>query len=112
MAHETVVFARLLINDLGFYNEETRSHLKLRDNAKSIGDLRVIQMYEEAIIHKSKILLKNRKGNWVQKYFNANDINLFVTAQFLRYEDIKYRLEENFENIEQLESRVGELTSD
>jgi hypothetical protein len=104
LAHDKVVFARALLNDLGYKTTEERDTLKLKSKAKSIGDLRVIQMYEEATME--SLPLDDRQGNWVQKFIDAPDINLFVMSQFSRYEDIKVRLEENFKNINQLKEQL------
>jgi hypothetical protein len=104
LAHDKVVFARALLNDLGYKTTEERDALELKPKAKSIGDLRVIQMYEEATME--NLPLDDRQGNWVQKFIDAPDINLFVMSQFSRYEDIKVRLEENFRNINQLKEQL------
>jgi hypothetical protein len=104
LAHDKVVFARALLNDLGYKTTEERDALELKSKAKSIGDLRVIQMYEEATME--NLPLDDRQGNWVQKFIDAPDINLFVMSQFSRYEDIKVRLEENFRNINQLKDKL------
>jgi len=104
LAHDKVVFARALLNDLGYKTTEERDALELKSKAKSIGDLRVIQMYEEATME--NLPLDDRQGNWVQKFIDAPDINLFVMSQFSRYEDINVRLEENFRNINQLKEKL------
>jgi len=106
LAHEKVVFARSLLSDLGYNTLEKREELKLKSKSKSLGDLRVIQMYEDATME--GLPLNERQGNWVQKFSSSSDTNLFVTSQFSRYEEIKDRLKENFENIEQLKRRVEE----
>ena len=66
LAHDNVVFARRLLIDLGFKEKQGRSKLRLKAHATSIGDLRVIDMYEDAIL--SQIPLLDRQGNWVQPF--------------------------------------------
>jgi hypothetical protein len=57
-------------------------------------DLRVIDMYEEAIL--SEKPLRERKGNWVQKFRSDDDAALFATAQFSRYQEVEAFVQENF----------------
>ena len=57
-------------------------------------DLRVIDMYEEAIL--SGKPLQDRQGNWVQMYRSDDDAALFATAQFSRYQEVEAFVKENF----------------
>lgn len=59
-------------------------------------DLRVIEMYEEAML--SQTPLRERRGNWVQPFRSDDDAAIFATAQFSRYQEIEAFLIENFEN--------------
>jgi hypothetical protein len=104
LAHDKVVFARAFLNDLGYKTFEERKTLTLKRKSKTISDLRVIQMYEDATME--SLPLDERQGNWVQKYNSATDMNLFVVSQFSRYEEIQKRLEEYFKNIEQIEKNL------
>jgi hypothetical protein len=47
--------------------------------AVSISDLRVIDLYEDAI--QNRVDPINRKGNWVQKYTSDKDAQLYAVAQ-------------------------------
>ncbi|MBU4263291.1 MAG: DUF4062 domain-containing protein [Proteobacteria bacterium] len=94
LAHDHVVFSRKLLNDLGFAGQQRRSGLKLKNKASSISDLRLIDMYEEAIL--SQQPLRDRQGNWVQKFQTDEDAFLFATAQFSRYQEVEAFIKENF----------------
>ncbi|ABQ27093.1 DUF4062 domain-containing protein [Geotalea uraniireducens] len=93
LAHDHVVFARTLLNNLGHEGKEKRGRLKLKKN-NVIDNLRVIDMYEEAIL--SEKLLRDRHGNWVQKFSTDDDAALFATAQFSRYQEVEAFVQENF----------------
>lgn len=93
LAHDHVVFARTLLNNLGHDGKEKRGRLKLKKN-NVIDDLRVIDMYEEAIL--SEKPLRDRQGNWVQKFSSDDDAALFATAQFSRYQEVEAFVKENF----------------
>jgi hypothetical protein len=45
-------------------------------------------MYEAAIKHEIKDL-DQRQGNWEQKYFSDEDVQLFAFAQFYRFQDVE-----------------------
>ncbi|MGB4661012.1 MAG: DUF4062 domain-containing protein [Mobilitalea sp.] len=98
LAHEQVVFTRQFLRDLGYKTKDERKELQPRINRKatSISDLRVIDMYEDAILHDMN--LEERKGNWVQKFHNDEDALLFAVAQFLRYQEVEEFIKENFIN--------------
>lgn len=93
LAHEHVVFTRLLLNSLGYKGKEGRS--KLEKIARPI-DLRVLDIYEEAIVDKESVAVAKRDGNWVQKFNNTEDGSLFVGSQFFRYQEVEKFIEENF----------------
>lgn len=98
LAHEHVVFARTLLNNLGFKGKSGRAKLKLRKNPV-FADLRIIDLYEEATIdHESpdNVPLAERRGNWVQKFLSTDDGSLFVGAQFFRYQEVEAFIKENF----------------
>jgi len=96
LAHEQVVFARRLLRDLGHDSPEKRGKLKLGKGAKSITDLRVIDMYEEAIRHSEP--MSERNGNWVQEYRSDEDALLFASAQFSRFQEVEEFIRENLVN--------------
>lgn len=97
LAHDHVVFARQLLRDMGYRNKEERAVVKLAKKAASISDLRVIDMYEDAILNYAK--LAERQGNWVQKYQSDEDAQLFAVAQFSRYIEVEKFIEENLKDI-------------
>lgn len=96
LAHDQVVFARTLLRGLGYITAEQRSELKLKPG-NVIDDLRVIDMYEAAIRH--DVQVKDRKGNWVQKFVTAEDAQLYASAQFYRYQEVEGFLKEHLKNL-------------
>ncbi|MFM5256879.1 DUF4062 domain-containing protein [Aeromonas veronii] len=105
LAHDQVVFARRLLIDLGYKTQEQRSKLTLRKGASSISNIKVIDLYENATME--QLPLDDRQGNWVQKFDRDDDANLFVVAQFSRYQDVEQRLTEHFQNVSQVSASVG-----
>ncbi|EMW7172558.1 DUF4062 domain-containing protein [Vibrio fluvialis] len=105
LAHDQVVFARRLLMDLGYKTQEQRSELTLRKGAASISNIKVIDLYEDATME--QLPLDDRQGNWVQKFDRDDDANLFVVAQFSRYQDVELRLTEHFQNVSQVSTSVG-----
>lgn len=101
LAHDHVVFARKLLNDLGF-SGDGRGRLKLKAKASSISDLRVIDAYEDAIPQGEPF--QERKGNWVQKFQSDEDTFLFATAQFSRYQEVEAFIREKLSDTSKIES--------
>lgn len=95
LVHDHVVFARSLLRHLGYEGEAGRGELSLEKN-RVLDDLRVIDMYEEAIL--SERPLRDRQGNWVQKFRSDDDAALFATAQFSRYQEVEAFVRENFQD--------------
>jgi len=93
LAHSDVVFARRLLRDIGNDTPEKRHKLKLKKGATSITDLRVIDMYEEAIRHDDP--LSERNGNWVQAFDADEDALRFAAAQFSRFQEVEEFIKEN-----------------
>lgn len=93
LAHDNVVYARKLLSDLGFKNTQERDELSLKKGATSLDDIRVIDMYEDAI--RDQLPLDEREGNWVQKYSTTNEADLFVMSQFSRYQEAEEFIKEN-----------------
>lgn len=100
LSHDHVVFARSFLNDLGYENAAKRKKLNLQKRSKIFGDLRVIDMYEEAIL--SEKPLRDRQGNWVQKFESDPDALIFATAQFSRFQEVEAFLQENLSNPEKV----------
>ncbi|NTU58611.1 MAG: DUF4062 domain-containing protein [Chlorobiaceae bacterium] len=111
LAHEQVVFARTLLNNLGFKGKSGRADLNLGKN-RVFTDLRILDLYEEATIdHESPetVPLAERRGNWVQKFRSTDDGSLFVGAQFFRYQEVEEFIKENFANGAPLPKQGGEV---
>ncbi len=92
LSHDHVVFARNFLKNLGYDTSEKRKTLKY-EKSPVFGDLRVIDMYEEAIL--SQQPLRDRKGNWVQKFDRDEDAQLFTTAQFSRFQEAEAFISDN-----------------
>lgn len=95
LAHDHVVFARLLLNNLGFKGRDGRKALKIKKTA-ILDDLRVLDIYEDAIVDIPEVSLDQRDGNWVQKFRSTEDGSLFAVAQFFRYQEVEQFIQENF----------------
>lgn len=108
LAHNNVVFSRRFLRDLGCGSKEERAKLKLKKGANSITDLRVIDMYEDAILEIEP--LDKRVGNWVQEFNSDEDAFLFASAQFSRFQEVEKFLEENFKNPLELTKQVFEIS--
>ena len=93
LAHDYVPFTRTLLKGLGHDTAQKRAALQMKPT-QLIDDLRVVDMYEAAIRH--ELNLRDRKGNWVQKFVSPDDALLFASAQFFRYQEVEKFLEENF----------------
>lgn len=109
LAHENVVFARSLLNNLGYRGKTGRKELKLKKN-QVFTDLRIIDLYEAATINlesSDPVPLEERKGNWVQKYHSNNDGLLFTSSQFFRYQEVEEFIRENFQDREQFRNNGG-----
>ena len=105
LAHDHVVYTWSLLKNLGFDGKSGRQKLKLK-NTPILSDLRVLDMYEEAIINGEP--LAERKGNWVQKFRSTEDGSRFVSGQFYRYQEVEEFIRENFSNGNPLPGRGGE----
>lgn len=106
LAHDQVVFARHLLSDLGHRKPEERKKLELKTGAKAITDLRVIDMYEDAI--RDTEPLSERHGNWVQKFNSDEDALLFATVQFSRFQDVEKFIEENLAEPAGVQAKVSQ----
>lgn len=106
LAHEQVVFARRFLRDIGRDTPEKRCKLRLKKGAKSVTDLRVIDMYEEAIRHTEPISYRN--GNWVQGFSTDEDALLFASAQFSRFQEIEEFIKENLANPDEVQVKIDQ----
>ncbi|MBN2433741.1 MAG: DUF4062 domain-containing protein [Spirochaetes bacterium] len=95
LSHDHVVFARSFLDKLGYRTASERKKLTLT-KSPIFGDLRVIDMYEEAVL--SDTPLRERQGNWVQKYKSTEDALVFTTAQFSRFQEVEAFIKENLSN--------------
>ncbi|MBU4486579.1 MAG: DUF4062 domain-containing protein, partial [Candidatus Delongbacteria bacterium] len=93
LSHDHVVFARAFLKGLNYNTTEEREKLELNPHTKVLNDLRIIDMYEEAIL--SQHPLRDRKGNWVQGFQTDQDAFLFATAQFSLFKEVEEFINEN-----------------
>ena len=105
LSHDHIVFARKLLNDLGYSGNTAKWNLKLKKKASSLNDLQIIDMYEEAVL--SNMPLTKRQGNWVQKYRKDDEALLFVTAQFFRYQEVEEFLKENLSDPSKINDTIN-----
>lgn len=106
LAHDHVVFARALLNNLGFEGKAGRKAISIKKkNSRIMDDLRVIDMYEDATIsHKP---LGEREGNWVQSFESDDDAMRFAIAQFSRYQEVEEFVRENLQDRESVAREVA-----
>lgn len=107
LAHDHVVFARGLLANLGYDTAQTRAELKLK-KSNLMHDLRVIDMYEAAILH--TLDLKDRKGNWVQTYIDSADALRYASAQFSRFQEVEKFLAEQLANLDAVTKRLKDAS--
>lgn len=100
LVHADVDFARRFLRDLGHLDAGQRGQLRLTKGAKSLSDLRVIDLYEEAIRH--ELPLAERAGNWVQPFRRDEDALLFATAQFFRFLEVEAFVRANLRKPEEV----------
>ena len=108
LAHDHVSFARSLLAALGHNTKKARAALSLKESSV-LSDLRVIDMYEAASRHDIQVY-RDKKGNWIQKFSRNPDAQLFVTAQFYRYDDVARFLEEQLKDQRAIEQRLKQGT--
>lgn len=100
LVDSNVVFARRLLIDLGYKTKAERDKLNLKKKATSLEDIRVIDMYEDAI--REQLKLPERVGNWAQPFTSDEDALLFASAQFSRFQEAEAFIEENLTNPEMI----------
>lgn len=105
LAHDHVVFARMLLRQLGHNTQEKREALTL-EPSQVIDDLRVIDMYEAATLN--QVRFRDRKGNWVQKFVSDEDALRYAMAQFYRFQEVERFLDEHLANPAGVMKRVGD----
>lgn len=106
LAHDHVVFARKLLARMGYDTPQKRAASPFRPGGSVMDDLRVIDMYEAAT--REEIELKDRTGNWVQKFVNGEDALRYATAQFYRFQEVQKFLEEHLAKVDDVRGRVLE----
>lgn len=120
LAHSNVIFARSIFRKLGAKDEKQRKELletlgfcdektiraMTKREEQVIDDFRVIDMYDTAI-RNDMMVYQDRKGNWVQKYSDDRDINLFATFQFSRYRQVESYLNEQFKDVKGIVTKTS-----
>ena len=94
-----VPFMRNWLNQCGIDTREKRKQFLEGKRSNKTFDLRTIDIYEDVIQDYDpprRVVLSERKGNWVQPYMDISDVERFVVAQFGRDIQIETFLKENF----------------
>lgn len=94
-----VPFMRNWLNQCGIDTREKRRRFLDGKPHNKTFDLRTIDIYEDVIQDYDpprRVMLSERKGNWVQPYMDISDVERFVVAQFGRDIQIETFLKENF----------------
>ncbi len=107
LAHDHVIYARQLLQDLGYESEEQRSKLNLKDKAISLGNIKVIGLYEEAT--KKDLPPDDANGNWAHKFSSDEDALLFSASQFSRYQEAEMFIRENFPQEKDMRNRLQSI---
>jgi nucleoside 2-deoxyribosyltransferase len=110
LTHGDVVFARRLLRELGYGTSKDRQALVLNKGAKALTDLRVIDLYEEAILHGEP--LADRAGNWAQEFRTDADALLFATAQFSRFQEVEEFIRENLSRPQEIQAELDRRQGD
>lgn len=106
LAHDHVVFLRRFLRDIRRDEPEKRLKLPLKKTAGSISDLRVIDMYEDAIRQSEPF--PERNGNWVHKFASDEEALHFATAQFSRFQEVERFIEENLFNPTEVQAKIDQ----
>jgi hypothetical protein len=104
LVHDHVVFARRLLRELSFDTPEKRQKLGLIERATSLGDLRVIDLYEDAIGNEESL---EAPGSWVQQFRSDEDALLFASAQFYRFQEVERFIAENLMDPAKLRTEIA-----
>ena len=98
-----VPFMRDWLNQCGIDTREKRKQFREeRCPSNKTFDLRTIDIYEDVIQDfdaPRRVLLADRKGNWVQPYRDNSDVERFVITQFWRDLQVETFLKENFKRV-------------
>lgn len=96
LVHDHVVFARKLLQAMGYEDANARSQISLKKNSV-FSDIRIIDMYEEA--NEQFKIEENTYVKWVQPYGQDEDAIRFATAQFSRSQELEEMLKRQLDNI-------------
>ncbi|MCP5535436.1 MAG: DUF4062 domain-containing protein [Akkermansiaceae bacterium] len=94
LAHDHVVFARSLIDNVCKEMKLKRGEMKLKRSA-IFEDLRILDMYDLATRQDVEVY-RDRTGNWVQKFGSIDEASLFAVSQFRRYQEAEAFISDNF----------------
>jgi hypothetical protein len=79
LAHQHVTFARQLLRPYLYNDDGTPSTFQLKKTAV-MDDVRVLDLYNDAT--QQAVPLDQRKGHWVQDFYDMDDILLYLNSQF------------------------------
>lgn len=97
LVNDRVIFARQLLNKMGYKTPEERHRLGLKTLKPCLSDLRIIDMYEEAT--EKRIEDGQAKVKWVQKFYDTDDASIFTRTQFYRFLDAEKSIREQYPDL-------------
>lgn len=90
VAHHDVDFARKLLRQYRF-DKYGKAKKLVFAKTDVMDDLRVLDMYEAAT--RDDLPFPSRTGNWVQPYYQVDDVLRFITTQFGDLDQIREMME-------------------
>lgn len=90
LVHRDVVVARQLLRQFRYEKDGTKRDRSFFKPTAVIDDIRVIDMYEDAI--REGLPLAERTGNWAQTYDSPESLLLFLRSQFSNPEELAERI--------------------
>lgn len=86
LVHRDVTFTRQLLRAKMFTKGGRRTRFTI-DRTPVMDDLRVIDMYRDAI--QDGVPVRNRVGNWVQEFFRVDEALRYIDSQFRDIERVR-----------------------
>ena len=108
LAHNNVIFARSMFRKLGAKDGKQRVELLEKLGFSDEKSMKALTKREELVIDDFRVIDMYDTGNWVQKYSDDRDINLFATFQFSRYRQVESYLNEQLKDVKGITARMSD----